>query len=100
MVSVNLSFEIICKYIDINFKMVGLLAKADVAIQVITLLPSSGAVQSAGMLSLLEICGETRGCWVTTSNTNTHTPFTAGLFVFNSLPGGGNQKAVTAVILR
>lgn len=49
MVSVNLSFEIICKYIGINFKMVGLLAKADVEIQVITLLPSFGAVQSAGM---------------------------------------------------
>lgn len=47
MVSVNLSFEIICKYICTN--LVGLLAKADVEIQVITLLPSSGAVQSAGM---------------------------------------------------
>lgn len=36
MLGVNVSSEIICKYIAINFKMVSLLAKADVEIQVMT----------------------------------------------------------------
>ncbi len=48
MLGVNVSSEIICKYIAINFKKLSLLAKADVEIQVMTYLPSSDSVQSFG----------------------------------------------------
>ncbi len=99
MVGVNVSSEIICKYIAINFKMVSLLAKADVEIQVMASLPSSGAVQSAGVPPLRWIDMRKQEVVGWPRQTQTHTPFTAGLFVFNSLPGGGNQKSVTAVIL-